>query len=105
MLRVTVQDETDHIKLKLEGNLSGISVKELEECWRATSPGLAGRELRLDLTAVDRIDASGKYLLALLRGTGAVLMASGAATVEIVKQINLDWPSCERSRRESRDFA
>jgi ABC-type transporter Mla MlaB component len=101
MLRITMQDEMDHVKLKLEGNLSGSWVTELEECWRKTSRTLAGRELRLDLTAVGRIDAAGKYLLALLRGTGAVLIASGATNVAVVETIELDWPSRESSRRKS----
>jgi hypothetical protein len=64
MLRITVHDAIDHVKLKLEGKLSGPWVADLDECWRATSPTLAGRELRLDLTAVDHIDTAGKYLLA-----------------------------------------
>src|SRR5271170_1311633 len=93
MLRITVEDAMDHVKLKLEGNLCGPWVTELEECWRATSPTLASRPLRLDLTAVSRIDNAGKYLLALLCGTGAELIASGAATREIVERISLDWPS------------
>jgi ABC-type transporter Mla MlaB component len=93
MLRITVLDAIDHVKLKLEGNLCGPWVTELEECWRATSPTLASRQLKLDLTAVGRIDGAGKYLLALLRGSGAELIASGAATREVVERIALDWPN------------
>jgi hypothetical protein len=92
MLRITVEDATEHVRLKLEGNLCGPWVTELEECWRAATPTLAGRQLKLDLTAVSRIDCAGKYLLALLRGTGAELTASGAATREVVERIALDWP-------------
>jgi ABC-type transporter Mla MlaB component len=97
MLRITVQDATHHVKLKLEGNLCGPWVTELEECWRATNPTLADRPLSLDLTAVSRIDAAGKYLLVLLCGSGAELIASGAATKEVVERITLDWPIfCQR---------
>ena len=34
MLRITVQDEPDQVTLKLEGNLDGIWVTELEDSWR-----------------------------------------------------------------------
>jgi ABC-type transporter Mla MlaB component len=92
MLRITVEDATDHVRLKLEGNLCGPRVTELEERWRAATPTLAGRQVKLDSAAVSRIDSAAKYLLALLRGTGAELIASGAATREIVERIALDWP-------------
>jgi ABC-type transporter Mla MlaB component len=63
MLRITVQEEPDRITLKLEGNLDGIWVTELEDSWRtAKSTFASGRSFRLDLTAVDRvaIDQLGK---------------------------------------------
>jgi ABC-type transporter Mla MlaB component len=92
MLRITVQDEPDQITLKLEGNLGGIWVTELEDSWRAVNSTLAGRSLRLDLTAVDRVDSAGNYLLALLRRSGAELIASGTAMSELVLSIARDWP-------------
>ena len=52
----------------------------------------AGRCLRLDLTAVDRVDSAGNYLLALLRRSGAQLIASGTAMNELVQSIARDWP-------------
>src|SRR5262247_2835862 len=70
MLRITVQDEPEQVTLKLEGNLGGIWVTELEDSWRAVNSTLAGRPLLLDLTAVDRVDSAGNYLLALLRRGG-----------------------------------
>jgi ABC-type transporter Mla MlaB component len=92
MLRITVQDEPDQVTLKLEGNLGGIWVAELEDSWRAANSTLAGRSLRLDLTAVDRVDNAGNYLLALLRRSGVQLIASGTVMSELVKSIAKDWP-------------
>jgi ABC-type transporter Mla MlaB component len=92
MLRITVQDEPDQVTLKLEGNLGGIWVAELEDSWRAVNSTLAGRSLLLDLTAVDRVDSAGNYLLALLRRSGAQLIASGTAMSELVRSIARDWP-------------
>ncbi len=92
MLRITVQDEPDQVTLKLDGDLDGIWVTELEESWRAATSEFAGRSLRLDLTAVDRVDSAGNYLLALLRRSGAQLIASGTAMSERVRDIARDWP-------------
>ena len=92
MLRITVQDEPDQVTLKLEGNFDGIWVIELEDSWRAANATLAGRSLRLDLTAVDRVDSAGNYLLALLRRSGVQLIASGTAMSELVQSIARDWP-------------
>jgi ABC-type transporter Mla MlaB component len=92
MLRITVQDEPEQVTLKLEGNLGGIWVAELEDSWRAVNSTLAGRSLFLDLTAVDRVDSAGNYLLALLRRSGAQLIASGTAMSELVRSIAKDWP-------------
>ncbi len=92
MLRITVQYEPDQVTLKLEGKLSGIWVAELEDSWRAANSTLAGRSLRVDLTAVDRVDSASNYLLALLRRSGAQLIASGTAMTELVRSIARDWP-------------
>jgi len=99
-----VISEEDARMLETEG-LAEVWVTELEDCWRAATPTLAGRQLKLDLIAVSRIDCAGKYLLALLRGMGAELIASGAATREVVERIALDWPGycgCQNTTDSSR---
>jgi ABC-type transporter Mla MlaB component len=92
MLRITVHDEPDKVRLKLEGNLVGPWVAELEEAWRAAQLTLAGRALSLDVTAVGHVDSAGKYLLALLRGRGADVTASGTVMTDLVRTIAEDWP-------------
>jgi ABC-type transporter Mla MlaB component len=92
MLRITVHDEPDKVRLKLEGNLVGPWVAELEETWRAAQLTLAGRALSLDVTAVGHVDSAGKYLLALLRGRGADVTASGTVMTDLVRTIAEDWP-------------
>ena len=91
MLRITVHDGPDHVSLKLEGSLTGTWVAELEDCWRATRTILGGRALELDLTAVQRVDRAGTYLLALLRRSGVQLIASGTVMTELVHSITGDW--------------
>jgi hypothetical protein len=67
-------------------------VAELEEAWRAAQRELAGRSVALDVTAVGYVDEAGQYLLALLRGCGTRVMASGMAMTDLVQTIANDWP-------------
>ena len=92
MLRITVQEVPEQVRLKLEGNLAGPWVAELEDAWRAAQPGRAGRSVLLDLTAVGYVDDAGKYLLALLQCSGASVMASGTVMTELVRGLARDWP-------------
>jgi len=92
MLRITVQDGPDQVTLKLEGNLTGPWVAELEDAWRSARPTLAGRSLSLDVTAVGYVDNAGKYLLALLRRSGVQVTAAGTVIADLVRTIAEDWP-------------
>lgn len=91
MLRISVNDTSKQVILKLEGSLIGVWVLELEDSWRAASSKHAGRLLCLDLTAVDNVDCAGKYLLALLRDRGVRLIASGLVMTELVAAIVEEW--------------
>jgi ABC-type transporter Mla MlaB component len=96
MLRITVQDTPNQVTLKLEGSIAGAWVAELEEVWRVSNSKLAGRVIRVDMTDVDRVDLAGKYLLALLRDRGTVLVASGKVT-QIEAEIIEGWTLREKS--------
>jgi ABC-type transporter Mla MlaB component len=91
MLRITVQEAPDQITLKLEGSLVGAWVTELEDAWLAAKSGLSDRFLYLDLTAVDRVDLAGKYLLLLLRERGAGVIASGREVTDGLADIVEGW--------------
>ncbi len=95
MLRITVQRSPTQVRLKLEGNLTGAWVTELEDCWRSANSSLDGRSLCLDLSAVVQVDRAGRYLLALMRRNGAQLIASGAVMTELVRSLAGDWPLTE----------
>jgi anti-anti-sigma regulatory factor len=92
MLRITVQDLADRLRLQLEGRLSGAWVPELEDCWRTSAPILKDRELWVDLTGVDCVDAAGKYLLALMHKSGVRFIASGCMMAALVQEITGNWP-------------
>jgi hypothetical protein len=92
MLRITVRDSADRLRLELEGRLSGAWVPVLEDCWRTSAPILSGRELWVDLTAVDCVDVAGKYLLALMHESGARFIASGCMMAGLIQEITGNWP-------------
>jgi ABC-type transporter Mla MlaB component len=95
MLRITVQHSPSQVRLKLEGDLAGAWVTELEDCWRSARSSLDGRSLCVDLSAVERVDRAGEYLLALLHRNGAELAASGAVMTELVRTLAGGWPLTE----------
>lgn len=98
MLRITVQPEPNGIRLKLEGDLAGAWVSEVEDSWRATRAMRGDRPLYLDLTAVGHVDLAGRYLLGLMRCRGAHLIAAGIQMTELVRAIDDDWPAVDTSR-------
>jgi ABC-type transporter Mla MlaB component len=102
MLKISIQDEPNLVTMKLEGSLAGTWVIELEDSWRAVSPKLADRQLRLHLAEVQRVDTAGRYLLALLRDRGAHLTAEGVVMVEVVRTIAHDWPSSPAQAQDGR---
>jgi anti-anti-sigma regulatory factor len=95
MLRITVEPELDRIRLKLEGDLAGPWVGEVEQSWLATCAMRGDRPLYLDLTGVQHVDRAGRYLLGLLRCSGAYLVASGVQMTELVRTIEDNWPGPE----------
>ena len=93
MLKITVREESDEIRMKLEGDLAGTWVGDLEECWRATRTSSGGRPACLDLTGVNRVDDAGRYLLALIHGAGARMVSAGVEMNALLESIDHDWPS------------
>jgi ABC-type transporter Mla MlaB component len=92
MLRITVRTGSNEVGLVLEGDLTGAWVTELEDSWRSARSILDGRSFCVDLSAVDRVDQAGRYLLVLLRLDGARFIASGAAMTDLVRTLSGDWP-------------
>jgi anti-anti-sigma regulatory factor len=59
MLRITVEENTKAIVMKLEGRVTGPWAAELGRLWEQTAPALANRKLSLDLRETTYADASG----------------------------------------------
>ena len=90
MLRITVEPFEHEDRLKLEGDLTGTWVRDLEESWRTAREG--GRGVGLDLTGVTKVAAAGRYRLALSHDCGAPIVSSGFAMKELLESIARDWP-------------
>jgi ABC-type transporter Mla MlaB component len=85
MLRITVSEERGRATLKLEGNLSGPWVNELERCWQETM--FCPEYITIDLSGVRTFDTQGKSLLREIHNAGSQLRGSGPLTSYIVEEI------------------
>ena len=85
MLRITVLEERGRATLKLEGNLSGPWVNELERCWQETI--FCPEHIVIDLSQVRQFDAGAKSLLLAMHVAGSQLIGEGPLTSYIVQDI------------------
>lgn len=87
MLRITIEDRADSATIRLEGDLAGQWVPELERCWHSLLAGPRMKTLRIAMDAVSYVDTAGRALLREMHCAGAELEARGALTSYIVDQI------------------
>ena len=92
MLKITLEPGIEEARLKLEGDLAGTWVPELEEFWRTTRASPPGRAVCLDLTGVLRVDEAGRYAKALLHESGARMVSGGVEMKALLDSIRHDWP-------------
>ena len=88
MFRITTQTAADEIVMRLEGNLAGPWVGELDTCWRNVVVATQGRRVRVDLTALCQVDAAGRELLAVMHRAGARFVARGCVMPEVIREIS-----------------
>ena len=100
MLRITAGDRPRVLSFRLEGRLEGPWVGELEKCWRGMVARAGTPALRVDLTGVTFVDASGKAQLTAMRRQGAEFIADDCLTRAIVSEIVEDGTGGSISRSE-----
>jgi anti-anti-sigma regulatory factor len=105
MFRITTQATDDEVVLTLEGCLSGALVEEVEACWRRALETLDGRQLRVDLRALWRVDAEGRDLLATMHHVGAQFVASGCVMPELVREISASTGLAAEARSDKADLS
>jgi anti-anti-sigma regulatory factor len=87
MLKISSEETTDGLAIKLAGRLAGAWVDELERVWYERASKAAGRQVIVDLSEVTFVDAEGKKLLAWIFRQGADFRASGCMTRCIVEEV------------------
>ena len=95
MLRITVELLDEAARLRLEGDLAGAWVHDLEDAWRAARAEFAGKASLLALSDVSRVDDAGRYLLALIHEAGTRLCSTGLETRALLESIYRDWPGLQ----------
>lgn len=87
MLRITLQDTSGRLVVKLEGRLSLPWVREADAHWRAVTTAHAERSVEVDLRDVWGVDDAGRELLRRMHAAGAVLTVRGCAMRELVREV------------------
>ena len=88
MLRITVEENSKAIVMKLEGRFAGPWAAELGRLWEQTAPALAERKLSLDLRETTYADASGiRSLRTIYSQTGAAILAGTPWTQYLADEV------------------
>ena len=87
MLRITTDENSEALTLRLEGRLYGPWVAVLGEVWKSAMAGSHGRRLRVDLNGVTFVDPAGKVRLAEMHAQGSEMRGEGLETKALVAEI------------------
>ena len=86
-VKITIQEEAEAMRLKLEGKVTGPGTKEFERSWRSLEPTLDSRRLVIDLAGVIHMDSEARGLLAeIYKKTGAQFVADTPMTKYFVEE-------------------
>jgi hypothetical protein len=84
MLKITLADTASELRLRLEGKLAGLWVRELGQCWQTAASKTAGRKTVVDLREVDFVDEDGQVLLCRMHHAGVKFLAATPLIRDIV---------------------
>jgi len=87
MLRISIDESEEAVVLRLEGQLIGPWVQDVEHCWRKTFTTLGSRTVQVDLSAVNFVDASGGALLLRMHEAGFRLAGESPAIGHLLDQV------------------
>jgi anti-anti-sigma regulatory factor len=94
MLKITVEESTEAMVLKLEGRVAGPWAEELSRFWKETASSLAQRKLLLDLRETTYADATGMQVLQTIYSqTGASILAVTPWTQYLADEITTNNPN------------
>jgi hypothetical protein len=87
MLRISRIDRCELTIFRLEGNLTGVWVDELDRFWGETRTLDPTRKLQIDITDVQFVDEKGKVLLERMLLEGAELHPGNPFMTSVVEDI------------------
>jgi anti-anti-sigma regulatory factor len=87
-LRITVEENSSAMTLKLEGRVAGPWAAELSRVWEQTLPTVAARPLSLDLRETTYADAAGiQALRDIYAQTGAAILTGTPWTQYLAQKV------------------
>lgn len=88
VLRITVEEKSDAVVLKLEGRLAGPWAAELGRLWEEKGPAFAQKKLSLDLRETTFADSGGiRILKAIHAQTGAAILSGTPWTQYLAEEV------------------
>ena len=104
MLKVTIHEGANGIKLVLEGRLCGECAAEAERSWRNALAGAGSREISIDLAGVSYVDRGGEALLVDMLEQGVAVRVGGVWKEHLVADLRRRIPVSDAvpSRRTPR---
>jgi len=88
MLRITVEENSQAVVIKLEGRIAGPWAAELGRLWEETAPAVRQRKLSLDLRETTFVDARGLRILKNIHSeTGAEILAGTPWTRYLAEEV------------------
>ena len=88
MLRITIEENSKAIVIKLEGRVAGPWAAELDRLWKETAPAVSQRNLSLDLRETTFADAGGiRVLRAIYSQTGAAFLTGTPWTKYLAEEV------------------
>lgn len=87
MLRIKVERDSNRIVVYASGSLTGLSVSQLERCWKSMSDASVGSPMRLDFGGITSVDKIGKTLLSQMVANGVQFQADGPRMTPVAGSI------------------
>jgi ABC-type transporter Mla MlaB component len=87
MLRITVEQASGELVMKVEGAMTRPWVEPTESSWQEVASRLGGWQVQVDLRGVCRVDEAGMRLLEAMHRAGARFVTSGCLMPEVLREI------------------
>ena len=87
MLRITVHQDSQTIRLQLEGRLAAPWLDELDESFQRAVASVSGSKVAVDLTGLISVDRAGRTYLEAMHRHGVQFIVGDCETKSIIDEI------------------